>query len=526
MHNTCGETDMVSPKHPLQNLPEWAKLLLAFIFVSIVFVFSLTQGTNSPNQIYLIIASVVGAYMAINIGANDVANNVGPAVGSGVLTILAAILIAAVFESLGALIGGGEVVDTIKKGIIDPAAIGDTDTFIWLMIAALISGGIWLNLATAVGAPVSTTHSIVGGILGAGIVAGGWDIVDWGVMGKIVASWVISPLMGGIIAAGLLYFIKASIIYQKDRLTAARRVIPILIAAMAWAFITYLLIKGAKHIYKFSFTEASLIGLVASALIYLIVKPLITRAIAKTPSSRQKDINELFTIPLTFAVAILSFAHGANDVANAVGPLAAINNAVVNMGIASKANIPLWVMLIGALGISIGLALYGPKLIETVGTDITSINKTRAYCIAMAASITVIIASQLGLPISSTHVAVGAVFGVGFLRELLTANYNMIIDQVREQHEQDEEKDERLIKFLEEFEGAAPEEKTSLLRTAKRSSQSFLSKNEYKALKKVHKQQLVQRSVFKKILAAWFITVPSSAILSAIFFYIIRLLFS
>lgn len=503
--------------HQAITVPSWLKLLLAAAFVVAVYFFSRTQGVGLTNQGYIIFAAVVGAYMAINIGANDVANNVGPAVGSGALTLLGAIIIAAIFEAMGALVAGGEVVKTIKKGIIDPRMINDPMQFIWLMMAALIAAGIWLNAATAVAAPVSTTHSIVGGVLGAGIAAGGWNIVDWGVMAKIASSWVISPLMGGVIAASLLYFIKSSIFYKDDRIAAARKIIPLLIGLMSWAFVTYLLIKGTKRIYQFEFWQAAVIGVVIAVLIFFVVKPMIVKATSGKSNSRN-TINELFTIPLIFSAAILSFAHGANDVANAVGPLAAINDAVINAGISSKASIPLWVMIVGAVGISVGLALYGPRLIKTVGSNITDINKTRAYCIAMAASITVIIASQLGLPISSTHVAVGAVFGVGFLREFLTADYNRIIDEVREHHESAGGTDPQVIEFLTQFEDASAEEKTSMLRELKRSSEKILTKKERKKLKKFHKEQLVQRSIFIKVIAAWFITVPCSALLSALFF--------
>lgn len=510
----------VTAKKTSASLPEWAKYLIAVLFILLVYIFSSSQGQTFDNHHYLIIAAVIGAYMALNIGANDVANNVGPTVGSGALTLLSAIIIAAIFEALGALIAGGEVVETIKKGIIqqDWVATIDAETFIWMMLSALIAAGVWLNAATAIGAPVSTTHSIVGGVLGAGMFIGGIDVVDWHVMGTIATSWVVSPVMGGLIAAGLLYFIKHGIYYRKDRLAAANRVIPGLIALMSWAFATYLLLKGTKNIYAVSFIQAASIGIVIAVIVWFAVRPLIIRATSKMQPKRSK-INELFTIPLIFSAAILSFAHGANDVANAVGPLAAINDAIVHVGShASKAAIPLWVMLVGALGISVGLALFGPKLIRTVGTGITDINKARAYCIAMSASVTVIIASQLGIPISSTHVAVGAVFGVGFLREILTADYNRIIDEVRDHYK--ESQDSAALTFLKEFGNATAEEKTSMLQELKRSREKILTKQERKALKKSHKERLVQRSVFIKIMAAWFITVPCSALMSALIYYL------
>lgn len=216
---------------------------------------SFSQGM--PNSMLLMAAAVIGGYMAINIGANDVANNVGPAVGSGALSLGAAVIIAAIFESAGALIAGGDVVSTIKGGIIDPSSLSDSQAFVWLMTAALLAGALWLNLATWMGAPVSTTHSIVGGVLGAGIAAGGWGIADWAVMGKIAASWVISPVLGGALAALFLYVVKRTVLYRKDVIPAARTFVPILVAIMAWAFGTYLMIKGVKKVVKVDFLDAA-----------------------------------------------------------------------------------------------------------------------------------------------------------------------------------------------------------------------------------------------------------------------------
>ena len=404
-----------------ETLPSFAKFSLALLFMVLVFLWSYTSHGNVHNNTFLIIGAVFGAYMAMNIGANDVANNVGPAVGSKAMTLMWAIIIAAIFEAAGAFIAGGDVVKTIKKGIIDPALITNPEIFIWAMTAALLAAAIWLNFATSVGAPVSTTHSIVGGVMGAGIAAAGFSIVSWETMGKIAASWVISPLLGGLIAALFLYFIKKNIIFKDDLLNAAKKFVPLLVAVMSWAFSTYLILKGVKKLIKLDFLTASLIGLVIAICIYYFVKPLVIKASTKINNDRD-GVNSLFTIPLIFAAALLSFAHGANDVANAIGPLAAINDAIMNGEISSKVGIPFWVMAVGAIGLAIGLALYGPKLIKTVGSEITELDQIRAFSIAMAAAITVILASQLGLPVSSTHIAVGGVFGVGFLREWIDSS--------------------------------------------------------------------------------------------------------
>ena len=494
----------------------------ALLFVIAVAAYTwLTRGSVS---LVMVMAAVIGAYMAMNIGANDVANNVGPAVGSQALTMGGAIAIAAIFEAAGAIIAGGEVVTTIKKGIIDPAMIADPMTFVWVMMAALLAAAIWLNLATALGAPVSTTHSIVGGVMGGGIAAAGWGIANWGTVGQIAASWVISPVLGGAIAAALLYLIKRSITYQGDLVAAAKRRVPWFLGLMAWAFATYLAVKGLKRITDISFVGALGIGFVVAVAVFFIVRPLIARAADRMTENSKASVNSLFTWPLIFAAALLSFAHGSNDVANAVGPLAAINDALAHAGKAAEAAIPLWIMVIGALGLAVGLALYGPKLIRTVGHEITEIDQMRAYCIAMAAALTVILASQLGLPVSTTHVTIGAVFGVGFLREYLKSNYDKIEQQVRDLHPEGDD-DEVMREYLERFRAASLKQKDLMLQELKDKNtrrEAHISKRQRKDLKKIYKRELVKRSLVLKVIAAWVITVPAAALLSAMFFYMIR----
>ncbi len=500
--------------------PEMFRLGFALMFVVGIMLFVGINFQSIDGAFMLIAAAMIGAYMAMNIGANDVANNVGPAVGSRALTMTGAILIAAVFEASGALIAGGDVVSTIKKGIINPEAIGDTAMFIWIMMSALLAGAIWLNIATALGAPVSTTHSIVGGVLGSGIAAGGFGIANWDQMGAIAASWVISPVLGGIIAAFFLYLIKRTITYKPDMKQAAKKMVPLLIALMAWAFSTYLILKGIKKLIKLDFTHALLYGLIIAVAIYVLVKPLIARAADKLTNDKA-SVNRLFIIPLIFAAALLSFAHGANDVANAVGPLAAINDAILHGGVVQKASIPLWVMMVGALGIALGLALYGPKLIRTVGSEITELDQMRAFSIAMAAAITVIIASQFGLPVSSTHIAGGAVFGVGFLREFLKSSYAKMVEEIREHHHCKDEAE--VTAFLARFQKASVDQKGLMIRQLKEHSASAdLSKKERKGLKKVYRTELVKRSALLKIVAAWVVTVPASGLMAAILYFTLR----
>jgi len=396
------------------------KLGLALLFLLIVWIGATIATSGGEQRTIVIIAGIIGGYMALNIGANDVANNVGAAVGSRALTLMGALVIATIFEAMGAIVAGGDVVGTISKGIIAPADFPSSDMFIWCMLSALLAAALWVNVATMVGAPVSTTHAIVGGVVGAGIAAVGFGVVNWPKMGLITASWVISPLMGGAIAALFLAFIKANIIYKDDKIAGAKRWVPVLVALMAGVFSAYLVMKGLKRVWQPEPSAIVVFGVGVFAVTYVIINPLIRRQ-AEGMENRNKSVRTLFTIPLICSAALLSFAHGSNDVANAVGPLAAIVGAAESGQVAAKVQIPLWVMFIGAAGLSAGLLLFGPKLIRVVGQQITKMNPMRAYCVALSAAITVIFASALGLPVSSTHIAVGAVFGVGFYREWQTA---------------------------------------------------------------------------------------------------------
>ena len=450
-----------------------ANMGLSLVFLIAVYIYATIELGGGGTGVFVVAAAVIGAYMAMNIGANDVANNIGPAVGSRALTMVGALVIAAVFEAAGALIAGGDVVSTIRKGIIDPSGMADQMVFIWAMMSALLAAALWLNLATWVGAPVSTTHSIVGGVVGAGIAAAGTASVAWGKLGMIAASWVISPVLGGIIAAAFLLFIKKMILGREDMLEASRTWVPVLVGIMVGAFSMYLVMKGLKKIWKPDAAMLWMIALGGFAVTWVITRPLVAKA-SMGLENRRKSVAQLFTIPLIGSAALLSFAHGANDVANAVGPLAAIVSVAGDASVGGgKIALPLWVMVIGAVGISIGLLLYGPKLIRTVGEKITKLNQMRAFCVALAAAITVIAASWLGLPVSSTHIAVGGVFGVGFLRE-----------------------------HLENRSTKKPE-------TLKRK-------------KKIEKRKLVRRREMVSIVMAWVITVPVAGLLSAGLFFALK----
>ncbi|HRN89316.1 inorganic phosphate transporter [Hyphomicrobium sp.] len=459
---------------------------IALVFIVFAGIFATLHMGSAPSGVIIVAAAVIAAYMALTIGANDVANNVGPAVGARALTMTGALIIAAVFESAGALIAGGEVVETISKGLVDPAAVPDSGVFIWIMMSALLASAIWVHLATLLNAPVSTTHAIVGGVLGSALAAMGMEPINWPVLGAIAASWVISPLLGGLIAALLLAFIKVMIIYREDKIAAARRWVPVLTAVMAGVFGGYLVVKGLGRVWKPAPVTVAVLSLAVFALVYAVVKPLIRRQ-SEGMENRNQSLRRLFHLPLICSAALLSFGHGANDVANAVGPLAAILNAADQGSVNSNVAIPLWAMMIGALGISLGLLLFGPRLIRLVGEQITKMNPMRAFCVALSAAITVIVASWFGMPVSSTHIAVGAIFGVGFFREYWTVHSRRRRHFVRA-HGARHDGHKLAPVDQEEF----------------------------------RRRRLVRRSHLMTIVAAWVVTVPAAATLSALTFLAIQ----
>lgn len=465
---------------------------LALVFLLAAAVWA-SFASDGPMSYLVVIAAAIAGYMALNVGANDVANNMGPAVGSKALTMTGALIIAALFEAGGALLAGGDVVNTVARDLLTIDSI-DPERFVLLMMAALLASAMWVNLATFIGAPVSTTHAVVGGVLGAGIAAAGFSSVAWPVIGTIAASWVISPVLGGIGAALLLSLVKRTIMDRIDKVSAARVWVPLLVAAMTGIFAMYMATKGLSRVWKPGLPLVVVLGIAFAAIGWLVAMPLIRRQSARI-ENRKKHVAALFRLPLVVAAALLSFAHGANDVANAVGPFAAIVTTLQSGHMESSGvTLPLWVLAIGAIGISLGLALFGPRLIRTVGEQITKLNEVRAYCVALSAASTVLVASALGLPVSSTHIAVGGIFGVGFLREYYSRrNLQFSAVPVHSRHV-----DPPML-------NATPE--------------AALAKE-----RKSDRRKLVRRHHVTAIVAAWVITVPASAVLAALLFWLLDLL--
>jgi PiT family inorganic phosphate transporter len=386
-------------------------------------------------SIFIILACCFGFFMAWGIGANDVANAMGTSVGSRALTIKQAILIAIVFEFMGAYLAGGEVTSTIRKGIIDPAALSENpELMVYGMLSALLAAGTWLMIASMKGWPVSTTHTIVGSIVGFAAVGISVEAVHWDKVGSIVMSWVVSPIIAGTLSFGLFMSVKVLILDTDDPFRRAKKYIPVYMWMVGFMMAMVTLLKGLKHIgieVDLGFESKFMNALPVAAAIGLAVAALGTfflRRIKEVPNAanRFEDVERVFAILMIFTACSMAFAHGSNDVANAVGPLAAIVSTVATGEIAAKSAMPWWILLIGGLGIVVGLATYGWKVIATIGRKITELTPSRGFAAELGAASTVVVASATGLPISTTHTLVGAVLGVGMARGIAALNLRVV----------------------------------------------------------------------------------------------------
>lgn len=379
----------------------------------------------SNGFIFLALACIFGLFMAWGIGANDVANAMGTSVGSRALTLKQAILIAAVFEFAGAYLAGGEVTSTIRKGIIDPEVLTDSpELLVYGMLSALLAAATWLLIASIRGWPVSTTHSIVGAIVGFAAVGISVDAVEWGKVGKIAASWVVSPLLAGTMSFALFISVKKLIFDHENTFECARKYVPIYMWMVGFMISMVTLVKGLKHIgidFDLGMGSKFANAMVVSAFVGLVVAAIgafLLRKVKTTGDINSTDnIERVFGVLMIFTACGMAFAHGSNDVANAVGPVAAVVSTVQSGGlIGAKAIMPWWVLAIGGVGIVVGLATYGWRVIQTIGKKITELTPSRGFAAELAAASTVVLASATGLPISTTHTLVGAVLGVGLAR--------------------------------------------------------------------------------------------------------------
>ncbi|RBI68741.1 phosphate permease [Vreelandella sulfidaeris] len=383
-------------------------------------------------EIFIILACLFGFFMAWGVGANDVANAMGTSVGSKAITIKQAILIAVVFEFLGAWLAGGEVTNTIRKGIIDPELLqDDPQLLVYGMLAALLAAGTWLLVASMRGWPVSTTHSIVGAIVGFAVAGLGPAMVDWGAVGTIAASWVVSPLLAGTIGFVLFKSVHYLIFEDDNPFAAAKRYVPGYVFLVGFIVSMVTLTKGLSHVgLELTFNQSLLLSILLGGVI-MGIGWLMQRRIKFEHNAKDHfgyaNVERVFGVLMIFTACAMAFAHGSNDVANAVGPLAAVISVVQTGGeIGGSALVPWWVLVLGGGGIVVGLVTYGHKVIATVGTGITELTPSRGFAATLAAATTVVLASGTGLPISTTHTLVGAILGVGLARGIAALNLRVI----------------------------------------------------------------------------------------------------
>ncbi len=371
--------------------------------------------------LYITLAALFGIFMAWGIGANDVANAMATSVGSRALTIKQAILVAAVFEFLGAVLAGGEVTSTIRKGIVDTDLLsGSPELLVYGMLAALLAAATWLLIASHRGWPVSTTHSIVGAIVGFAAVGIGIDAVQWGQVGTIVMSWVISPLTAGFIAFLIYMSVQRLILRHEDPLVRAKRYVPVYMFLAAFTITLVTILKGLKHVgLDIGIREAYTLA-IGFAVVVAVVGAFFIRRIQPDPKAEKHQhfitVERVFGVLMIVTACGMAFAHGSNDVANAIGPLAAVISVAQSGTVAAKSALPIWVLMLGGGGIVIGLATFGRHVIATVGERITQLTPSRGFAAELAAATTIVIASGTGIPISTTHTLVGAVLGVGLAR--------------------------------------------------------------------------------------------------------------
>ncbi|GMR07440.1 MAG: inorganic phosphate transporter [Gammaproteobacteria bacterium] len=381
---------------------------------------------------YIVLAVVFGLFMAWGIGANDVANAMGTSVGSGAITIRQAVIIAAIFEFLGAFLAGGQVTSTIRKGIIDPGILASNpDLLVFGMLASLLAAGTWLFVASRSGWPVSTTHSIVGAIVGFAAVGIGMDVVKWSKVGSIVMSWIVSPFIAGILSYWLFRSVQYFILNTDEPLKNAKRFVPIYIFLTGFIIALVSMFKGLKHVGLEITRGQSYLLAVVIGLIVMFIGIFFIRRIKVDPAADKDfhfaNVEKVFSVLMVVTASAMAFAHGSNDVANAIGPVAAIVGVVQSGGeVVQKSALPVWVLLLGGGGIVLGLMMYGSRVMATIGKHITELTPSRGFACELAAATTVVLASGTGLPISTTQTLVGAVLGVGLARGIAALNMNVV----------------------------------------------------------------------------------------------------
>lgn len=500
-HQTCEHSDI--------GLTLRVRILASGAFMAFACALMFWFSPGSSLWPLLTVSVLATAYLALNIGANDAANHVSMVVGAGILSLGSALIIAGVGEIAGAYLASEPVSERLREGLFHPEAFGTGMQLALVLLSGLLSGALWLHLATYLRIPVSTTHSVVGGLVGAGVVAGDWSAPRWDQIGSIAMVWVATPALAALIAGLILLLIEKSILRKPNLIGAARSRVPIMISLLAILLADYFFdeLSPRRWSLEYNAAYASLaIGLIA----FLIVQPVVHQAAQRLTNNR-RGINKLFGPPLIFALFFFAFAHGANDVANLAAPLTAITHIAATGASPASFPIPPWVLLLGGLGIGLGLLLYGHRVIRTVGSELTELDRIRAFSIVISAAFVIALASQFGFPVSTTHILVGSIFGVGLLREQLAMHEQATLEKIRKYFADEDE--EVMNRFLRRWRGATTPCRDKMLeRLDRESSKPGLSPGELKQIKKQYNRHLVRRGLAKRIVLFWIITIPASAV--------------
>ena len=468
---------------------------------------------------WLVATALAGGSLALALGANNAANNIAIAVGAGALGLGAAWGIAAIGELAGAFLAGEAVTGIrLREEFIDFGLLERQTQLHWVILGGILAAGLWLHVAFFFTAPVSATHSVIGGLAGAAVAAQGWQAVKWDAIGTFALAWIASPVTGALLAALALYGIKHTISYKPNPVLAARDRVPILVALMALVMANYLLFELAHEEWHSS-GRPWMISLAIATAVFLIAQPLAYRTAQITRDSNQV-VNQMFALPLILATGFFTFAHGANDVANVAGPLTA-SAAIPDLG--SEAPLPLvrlWALAVGGIGITVGLVVFGGRMVRTVGTEITELDMIRGFCISLSAATVVLLAVHFGLPVSTTHTLVGSIVGVGLLREYLQVNEQQTLAKIRKAYAG--ENRQNLERFLGRFQRASLMRKRAMLADLERErGEAQLTDKELQRVHRLYHRQLVKRVLVGRILLFWLLTLPVTGLLGAAWFYLL-----
>ena len=499
------------------RLQRLSKPIAALLFLLAAMALAAGAAKGGGNYILLLSATLAAGYLALTIGANDAANNIGAAVGAGAITLGGALAVAAAGELAGGFLASSAVSDRLREGIFQPLGFGDGMELARVLFGGMLAAAIWLHLATFLRIPISATHSVIGGLIGAGVFARGWEVVQWEQIGWFAVAWVLAPILAAGIAAVTLRAIYQLVLTRPNLTGAARTHMPALVTLLALVLTHHFFLRIAPDEWYLT-QHHLLVSLIVALAVFLIAQPWVHRTTQTIKNNRQ-GVSRLFTLPLILAAGFFAFSHGANDTANVAAPLAVIAEIASEGNSPPRLALPTWAVAVGVFGIVTGLLLYGSRIVRTVGSEITEIDRPRAFSIMFSSAVVIVIASLLGYPVSTTHTVVGSIFGIGLLREILKLEQGKTLEKIRKCHEQCD--DDRLDAFLQRFRGATlPKKKRMLKALFQEHGAVHLDNEERRNIHQRYHRELLRRPLLRRIVIAWILTIPAAGLLGGIVFHL------